>query len=61
MVISHKETDLHYFEFRDQVSQRDRFNRHEQEDYADERLKIWRTHRDIEQDSRARSDRYDKA
>lgn len=61
VVIYHRVNDPIYDEFRSHVKLRDQFNSHLSEIELNDRVKIWRTHRNIEQDTKDRLAKYDKA
>ena len=54
LVIYHKVNDPIYDSFREHVKQRDEFNNHIKEIELNSRIKIWRTLRDVEKDTKER-------
>ena len=58
--IYHKVDDPIYHEFRDHVKERDEFHTHIKEIEVNDRIKIWRTHRDVEKDTKERLQKYER-
>ena len=60
ITIYHKVDDPIYDSFREHIKQRDEFNNHVKEIQLNDRIKIWRTERDIEKDCKEKLAKYER-
>lgn len=60
ITIYHKVNDPVYDEFRNHIKDRDEFNSHIKEIQLNDRIRVWRTLRDVEQDTKDRLAKIEK-